>query len=42
MLKITLLDGVRSVRKTKESLEADKILSPTGKQEWSPGVITRI
>lgn len=28
-----------SVRKIKESLEADNILSPTGKQEWSVGVL---
>lgn len=28
-----------SVRKIKESLEADEILSPTGKQEWSVGVL---
>ena len=28
-----------SVRKIKESLEADKIFSPTGKQEWSIGVL---
>ena len=28
-----------SISKIKKSLEADGVLSPTGKQEWSPGVL---